>query len=277
MNSTRSSETSGSSSDLLTVAAIAVLVYAATSLLHEGLGHGGACLLVGGRAVRLTSATFDCDVGTRAMAGKIVAAGGTIVNLVVGAVSIVLFRRETGAGAQRFALWLFAAVNMMVGLGYFFYSGIANIGDWADVVRGEPQVWLWRLVMGAGGLGLYVVATIRLFAAFGSVLPGDATARYRAANRAALVSYLTGAVLACAAGLFNPGGVVILAISAAAASLGGTSGLAWGAQTLRSSTATNHGVSLTIARSSALIALAIVVSVAFVAFFGPGVPLSHPT
>src|SRR5262244_1304770 len=116
----------GNSIDLPTIAAIAVLVYATTALLHEGLGHGGACLLVGGKALRLTSASFDCDVGARETAGKIVAAGGTVVNLLVGAVSFGLFRRGTGASTRRLALWLFAAVNVMVGLGYFFYSGLTN-------------------------------------------------------------------------------------------------------------------------------------------------------
>ena len=31
-----------------TIAALAVIVYATTALLHEGVGHGGACLLVDG-------------------------------------------------------------------------------------------------------------------------------------------------------------------------------------------------------------------------------------
>jgi hypothetical protein len=267
----------GNSIDLPTVAAIAVLVYATTSLLHEGLGHGGVCLLVGGKAIRLTSASFDCDVGARVTAGKVVAAGGTIVNLVVGAVSLGLFRRTTGASTQRFALWLFATVNIMVGLGYFFYSGLTNIGDWADVVRGEHPVWLWRLVIGAGGFGLYVVATTRLFARFGGMLQGDAIARYRTANHTAVVAYLTGAVVACLSGLFNPGGLFILAISAAAASLGGTSGLAWGAQTMRGTTGVNDAAPFVVPRSPLLIGIALVVAAGFVGVFGPGIAFSSHT
>lgn len=264
--------------DLPTVAAVAVLVYAATALLHEGLGHGGACVLVGGRAVRLSSATFDCDVGSRVIAGKVVAAGGTIVNLVAGAIAFALFRvgREgRGTGAGRFALWLFASVNVMVGLGYFFYSGISNIGDWADVVRGEHPAWLWRLVLGAGGFGLYVLATIRLFATLGDELRGDAKERYRTANRAAVVAYVTGGLLACASGAFNPGGLVILIISAAAASLGGTSGLAWGAQTMRGATGVNDCPPLVIARNPAVIGAAVVAAGLFVALLGPGIALAR--
>lgn len=36
------------SQDLLTIAAVAVVVYAVSSVIHEGLGHGGACIAVGG-------------------------------------------------------------------------------------------------------------------------------------------------------------------------------------------------------------------------------------
>ena len=272
---TNSPPTSGESIDLPTVAAIAVIVYATTSLLHEGLGHGSACLLVGGRALRLTSASFDCDVAARLMAGKIVAAGGTVVNLVVGAVSLALFRRTSGASISRFMLWLFAAVNIMVGLGYFFYSGLTNIGDWADVIRGGHPAWLWRSVLGAGGFGLYVAATVALFAHLSGMLRGDANARYRAANRSAVAAYLTGALLACASGFFNPGGLLILALSAAAASLGGTSGLAWGAQTLRGRMGVNDGPALVVPRSRALLGIAGVVAVVFVALFGPGVTFSR--
>lgn len=269
------SAAAGNSIDLPTVAAIAVIVYASTSLLHEGLGHGGACLLVGGRALRLTSASFDCDVASRAMAGKVVAAGGTIVNLVAGAVLLALFRRATGSSTRRFMLWLFATVNVMVGLGYFFYSGLTNIGDWADVVHGEHPIWLWRLGIGAGGFALYVAATIRLFARFSGMLQGDASARYRAANRAAIVAYLTGALLACTSGILNPGGLLILAISSAAASLGGTSGLAWVAQTLRGKAGVNDVPPFVVPRSATLIGVAVVVAVVFVAVFGPGVAFSR--
>jgi hypothetical protein len=62
--------------DSLTVAAIAVVVYALCSVLHEGLGHGGACLLVGGRPEVLSSMHFHC--GTQGLpdgAPRLIAAG----------------------------------------------------------------------------------------------------------------------------------------------------------------------------------------------------------
>ena len=48
-----------------------------------------------------------------------------------------------------------------------------------------------------------------------------------AREKLTLVPYITGGILSCVAGLFNPVGMILVAISAAAASFGGTSGLAW--------------------------------------------------
>ena len=44
--------------DPLTVAAIALMVGVLADIIHEGLGHGGACLLVGGKPTLLTSMNF---------------------------------------------------------------------------------------------------------------------------------------------------------------------------------------------------------------------------
>ncbi|HXH28971.1 MAG TPA: hypothetical protein VNL37_07995, partial [Candidatus Polarisedimenticolia bacterium] len=48
--------------DLPTLAAVAVVAYALSNVIHEGLGHGGACRLVGGTPRLLTSMTFDGDL-----------------------------------------------------------------------------------------------------------------------------------------------------------------------------------------------------------------------
>jgi hypothetical protein len=125
--------------------------------------------------------------------------------------------------------------------------------------------------MGAGGFGVYIWATVRLYRQFGEILRGDANERYRVANKLSIVSYLVGGLLACAAGVFNPGGFVILVISAAAASLGGTSGLAWGAQTMRGATGVNDRPPLTIHRSATLIGGAVVVALVFILLFGRGI------
>src|SRR5205085_5602150 len=109
---------SGPPCDALTIAAIALLAGALTDVIHEGLGHGGACVLVGGKPTLLTSMNFVCDEsGVPRWALRIVAAGGTIANLLAGALALATLRRRPSTVHRHYFLWLFAAVNLYVGIG----------------------------------------------------------------------------------------------------------------------------------------------------------------
>jgi hypothetical protein len=264
--------------DLLTVSSVAALTYALGSIVHEGIGHGGACLLVGGIPRELSSMDFDCDVhGLGALAEKIVAAGGTIANLIFGLGALALYREAPRASSQlwRFSVWLFAAVNLMAGTGYFLFSGVGGIGDWALVINGLDPSWLWRAILAVGGAALYFVTTVYLFNALGPLIGETRPERYRRALGLATVSYIAGGTLSLLAGFLNPSGLALVAISGAAASLGGTSGLAWGPQMLRGSPTPVANAPPSdpeaIARSWPVIALAVAMSILFIVILGPGV------
>jgi hypothetical protein len=67
-----------------TLVAIAVAVYALANVAHEGLGHGGACLLAGGEPRLLDAAFFDCGEDALSLSRRCwIAAAGTLVNLAV--------------------------------------------------------------------------------------------------------------------------------------------------------------------------------------------------
>src|SRR5208337_4685513 len=66
--------------DLWTVAAIAIVAAVVTDFIHEGLGHGGMCLATGGRPLAISTVHFECSADSR-----LVAAGGTLANLLLGA------------------------------------------------------------------------------------------------------------------------------------------------------------------------------------------------
>jgi len=221
--------------DRLTVACVAVVAYALSNVVHEGLGHGGACLLVGGTPRLLTSLQFDGDTTSLSEAAcRIIAAGGTVANLIVAAVTIVLLRRaRPRAAAAWFFLWLLATLSLLQATGYLLFSGLGNVGDWAEVVRGWPGGALWRVGLAASGGFAYWMATRWSMGALGSRLHGQGPARASEAYRYTLIAYFTGAILYVAAGSRDPGGFAILLISGVAASLGGTSGLAWGPQLLK--------------------------------------------
>ena len=53
---------------LPTVLAIALVAYALTNVAHEGLGHGGMCVALGGEPRVLNAVYFDC--GEEGLAGR---------------------------------------------------------------------------------------------------------------------------------------------------------------------------------------------------------------
>src|SRR3954464_14121962 len=111
--------------DWLTSAAVAVLASATANFIHETVGHGGACVAIGGRALALTYGSFNCGTdGVSAAGQRVMAAGGTIMNFVAAAVGYLVYRRARPATAWRFALWLFVTVNLLQGAGYFLFSGL---------------------------------------------------------------------------------------------------------------------------------------------------------
>jgi len=73
--------------DFATIIAISIVAFAIANLLHEGAGHGGACLLTGGHAKALSSVHFDCTRDSR-----FVSAGGTLVNVIAGLLCWIAIR-----------------------------------------------------------------------------------------------------------------------------------------------------------------------------------------
>jgi hypothetical protein len=138
-----------------TIAAIAVVVYILSNLAHEGAGHGGACLLAGGRAQMLNAVFFECDEARMSAAGvRWLAAAGTLANLLLAALGWIALRRGDHLRPDvRFGLVLLLAVNLLQALGYLLFSGIGRVGDWAVVFGGLKPEWVWSRAAGAGGAG----------------------------------------------------------------------------------------------------------------------------
>ena len=58
----------GGAPDNLTIIAIAIVATVIADVLHEGAGHGGACLLTGGHPLALSTVHFECDSEGRLVA-----------------------------------------------------------------------------------------------------------------------------------------------------------------------------------------------------------------
>jgi hypothetical protein len=95
-------------------------------------------------------------------------------------------------------------------------------------------------------------------------------------NIAPLVPYLTAGVLACVAGALNPLGPLLILISAAAASFGGNSGLAWMWNLLYGPRIPSSEFQMPeIERSRGWIIAAVILAIGFIMGLGPGVKF-HP-
>jgi len=97
--------------------------------------------------------------------------------------------------------------------------------------------------------------------------------RLRRSHGVALWPYLAGGAMYVVAGLLNPESPQLVLISAAAASFGGTSLLAWYPRVVARKPAPEGLTPLTVQRSTAWIAAAVVIAVAFVLLLGPGISL----
>src|SRR6266550_5999550 len=263
---------SGSSlPDLLTVTAIALVAYATSNVLHEALGHGGACIALGGKPLVLSSVHFECDEQTMsAFARRGVAAAGTIVNFIAGALGLVAFKTTNPVRKphRSYFLWLFTTLNLLMGAGYFLFSGVGNIGDWVDVASGTVSPFIWRPAMAVLGGAVYFLLA-RQSGQWLEALVGSDDLSMRRSRLLSIPAYVAGGLLFCLSGLFNPVGPVLIAISAAAASFGGASGLLWLIQFTRGSKRSGEPAELE--RSYAWIVAGCIAAVIFVEILGPGI------
>ena len=263
--------------DPWTVGAIAVVAYALSNVIHEGLGHGGACIAVGGHPRQLTAVFFDGDLeGLPRSAARWVAAGGSLANLGAAAIASAALRLvPAGRGRGRFFVWLILAVNLLQAFGYLMFSGISGIGDWADVVRDFQPAVAWRLLLIAAGAVLYFVVAPRwIMPWLVPFVPADRGERKARVRRLTVLPYLVGGVTFVLAGVLNPLGWVYVLISAVAASFGGTSLLAWYPELWARRTPANPpAVPLGVPRSPGWLVAAAIVLVLFVGVLGPGIRL----
>lgn len=260
----------GNQPDLLTIIAIAITATVITDFIHEGLGHGGICVATGGQPLVLSTVHFECSSDTR-----LVAAGGTLANLISAAFFLGAARGVSRISSWRYFFWLLMTFNLFDAGGYLLFSGIGNFGDWAMVVAGWQPTWIWRVVLIALGTGTYFLLFVPLcLRELRPFLGTDAQIRVRRARQLTLAPYLTAGILSCIAGALNPVGPLLILVSAAAASFGGKSALAWMWTLLRGPRISSGEMQMPeIERNWAWMAAAVILSVLFIGGLGPGVRL----
>jgi hypothetical protein len=137
--------TSGSRDGVVTTTAIGVLASVLAAVVHEAMGHGGMCLALGGRPIRLTSLFLQCSLQR-----PLIAVAGPLANLVLGGIALGYARhlrqRRAYPHAQLF-WWLLAVYDLFFGLGYLVFSGITGTG-W--VIAAAVAAIVFVAVLGPG-------------------------------------------------------------------------------------------------------------------------------
>lgn len=215
--------------DRWTVIAIAIVAYCITNVVHEGLGHGLACVAAGGKPGALNAIYFSCANELSAGGHRVLAAGGSVANLILASLCYLGMRlRRNAPGSVHYFLWLMFALNVLMPFGYLFFSGISGFGDWGVVVDGLPYYWLFRALVALTGAALYFLVAPRiLLPGLNVYLGGDRDVRSTRAKELALTPYLAGGTTFVIAGVLNPVSVWLVLLSAVAASFGGTCWLAY--------------------------------------------------
>jgi hypothetical protein len=241
-----------------TIVSMAVIGTAIATLLHEGLGHGVIAWLRGAGVTELTSnhlSTLRPD--------RWVEAGGTLVNLFVGAVALWCSQLAGDRANLRYFLWIFAADNLLPGAGYFLFSGVLGVGDWEAVISGLPYQVALRIAMSVFGLWLYMLVVRKLAVAVRPLVPDQA-----AYNVVCRYAYYAACIFNCAAGALDPLGWRVFFLSTVPAAFGGLSGLMWGDSRLPKERAARE---LVVERQPAWWVAATVIGIAYIVVLGRGV------
>lgn len=259
--------------DSLTIASIGILAYIAGNIIHEALGHGGACLLTGGRPLLITAVNMDCSIDNR-----FVTAGGSLMNAIAAALLFLLTRIIPRKHPHlKYFAWLSMTLNLLSPAGYLAFSGIGGFGDWAQFTQGFHPQWAWRTGLTIVGASLYMLFVYWSLLALRPLIGSDPRQRVTQAFRLTLIPYFAGGTVECIAGAFNPQGWLLVALSAAASTFGSSSALLWAPDWLRGSSIPPgpDATPMPIERSWPWIAAAVVTAVTFILVLGPGINFPH--
>jgi hypothetical protein len=254
--------------DRLTVIAISALACILQDVLHEGLGHGVTAWWSGAHRITISTVALQSDISSRW-----ISANGTLANLLFSAVFWLFLLKPRGFGpATRYFLVLAIAGNLFTATGYFFFSGIANFGDWAAVIRGLQPHWVWRVGLVVVGVSSYYASVLMVARSLRPFCRNDEGSRRL--RGLCWIAYVTDGILAGLGGVANPLGWFYIVASALPSTLGANAGLLSLPSMVRGWSRPEEQVG-PIARSPVWITCSAVASLLFIFVLGGGLTWSH--
>ncbi len=264
--------------DWITLIAISAFTYALATFLHELTGHGLVCVLLGGKLNEVGAFYIDCNYAAMAdLSIRLVALAGPVISLLTGIISfLILARIPTASSHWKVFLWLLGTLGLLTATGYLMFSGISGLGDFGvsrdGVLYQLSPEWIWRVSIIPLGLAGYMVSILLSTRRMDALIGGAGKERVARAQTLSLTAYISGCVMSVLVGFLNPHGILIVLVSAAAASIGGTSALAWMMQLMSRKKETSQP-GLTLPRSWVWIGVSLFGLLLYTVILGPTI---HP-
>jgi len=248
---------------LATLVAVSLIAYVSADVAHHALGHGAACLVLGGQIHSLSSIFVNCS-----LTGAAIDLAGPFANLLIGLVAALFARialRQT-TSARLFCI-LAAAFNLQWFALQLVFSAATLTDDWAFAVQEFHVSSLARYGLIAIGALSYVV-TVQFIAA--QMAPFA-----RPVSRARTIvgtAWLTAGVIACATALLDANPAAAILRNAGPQSLLLSIGLLF--VPARAARLSCSSAASMLARSFPWILAATLVGAASIVFLGPGIAVT---
>jgi hypothetical protein len=236
---------------LLALVCIAFAAYLAADLAHETLGHGGACLALGGRVLMIDTTFEDCSIKSTLIDGA-----GPTMGILAALLAWAGARVARTQSLHLFLVLLFAFAAFW-NVGYMIKSGLMYDGDWHFVIAGLQPTVAWHIGLAILGIVLYIAA-MRMLACIWPAGEDMASPSF------ALTAYVAAAALSAAGGAFDPKGHSAIFTDALPSSLAAIGLVLVGVRR-------TSGVAVPV--SAGWIGAGVLSAVFFVAVLGPGVRL----
>jgi hypothetical protein len=133
----------------LYLATVGILSYLVADVIHEVIGHGGSCLVIGNKIELLTSVYFKSSPGN-----ILVDIGGPIANLIFGGLSLYILTKTSFA---KLFLFQVTAYNLFWFSGTILHSAISKTSDWTFAVKEVFREPYAKILLTISGILFYAI------------------------------------------------------------------------------------------------------------------------
>ena len=140
--------------DILTLISISIVAYALEIIVHEIIGHGGICLVVGGQPLAVTSTDLFCKLANAPeWKYKFMVSGGGLANFLAVVFCLFSLHIKRYQPHSAYFLWVLLNLNMFLASSYLIASPLLGFGDWDSFVSDLPMSTIWRFALILSGIG----------------------------------------------------------------------------------------------------------------------------